>query len=109
MASSQQFPTMLGPQKKGFVCQICKENRSYTDWEDAEVYLGNEIQVHMGCLQSHYKELISKATLAHENAISLLQLIEKIDSIEFNQHFLTVGLPILRDIILNLKGALHEQ
>ena len=108
----QQFPTMLGPKPKPFNCAVCHQEHTHSSWEDTEVFFSDKMSTHLGCLQSHYKELVSKTKLAHENAVSLLQLIEGINerlkSEEDFSHVVSAGLPILRDIILNLKGALHE-
>jgi len=156
MDSSQKFPTMLGSKPKPFNCAVCHQEHTYGSWEDAEIFFDDKMSIHLGCLQSHYKELVSKTKLAYENATSLCQLMEKThDNISKNTsepepcpkcgspwrdspqiigggggeeiircsaewhkhitprdeaytHLHNTGLPILRDIITNLKGAIHE-
>ena len=119
MSENQQFPTMLGPKPKPFNCVVCHQEHTHGSWEDTEVFFSDKMSTHLGCLQSHYKELLSHARLAYENATSLLQLIEHVSQnnekgledialAKAFTHILSAGVPILRDIITNLKGALHE-
>jgi hypothetical protein len=116
----QQFgETMIGtPTRKNFTCGICHQNRTYHGWEDAEIFFQDDFIVHVGCLKTHYAELIKTQTLAIENTKAILLLVEKttgienVSNAEINKnirHILTSCLPILNDIIRELEGALNAE
>jgi hypothetical protein len=103
---------MLGPKPKPFNCAVCHKEHTYGSWEDTEVYFNKDMSIHLGCLQSHYRELISKTKMAFENLKSALELLAPNPPVRKNTldpNFICAEpLKMIQDAFTNLKGAIHE-